>query len=151
VSRLDLFLEKPVLVAVVIEIPSASQLQPSLGVAFGIEFHHLDSIRGYERRKGNKMLLGHGVGDGDKVLVLHFFYGDPVGVVCVFRFQGGQGDTAAADHRTAGAVKRSLAEESLRMGSAGAAIQKPADDLMFCHKKPSCEHRQTCAICSVCA
>ena len=97
-------LKQSVLVAVVIEISSATQLQAGFGVTFGIELDHLHTVVGYERQKGYKMLLGHGVGDGDKMLVLHFFYGDPVVVVYILRFQSRQGNATAADHRIARAV-----------------------------------------------
>ena len=92
------------LVAVVIQIPSAAQLHTGFGIAFGVEFYHLDSVRCYESDKGNKMLLGHRVGDGNKMLILYFFYGDSVEFLRVFRFQSRQSDAAAADYRIAGAV-----------------------------------------------
>ena len=50
------------------------------------------------------MLLGHGVMDGDEMLVLHIFNGNGVVLIGLLRFQRRQADAAAADHRTAGAV-----------------------------------------------
>ena len=42
--------------------------------------------------------------DGDKMLVLYLFDGDPMILVCIFRFQGRQGDAAAADDRSTAAM-----------------------------------------------
>lgn len=50
------------------------------------------------------MLLGHRVGDGDKILVLHIFNNDGMLMVSGFRFQWEQGNAAAADHCIAGAA-----------------------------------------------
>ena len=68
-------------VAVIIQIPSAAELQPGLGVAFGIEFHQLDPVRGDEGQKRDVVILGHGGGGCDEPLILHplqpqFFLGD---------------------------------------------------------------------------
>ena len=56
------------------------------------------------------MLLGHGVVYGDEMLVFHLFDGDGVGVIGFLRFQGGQSNAAAADHRVTGGVDHVAAE-----------------------------------------
>ena len=50
------------------------------------------------------MLLGHGVVNGDKMLIFHILYGDHVVFIGFFRFQGGQGNAAAADQGVARGV-----------------------------------------------
>ena len=50
------------------------------------------------------MLLCHRMMDGDKMLVLYLFDGDPMILVGIFRFQGRQGDAAAADDRSSRAM-----------------------------------------------
>ena len=91
------------LLAVIIEVSSAAQLQPGLGITFGVKFYHLQPVGGDEGHKRYEMLLGHGVGDGDKMFIFHLFYNDTVIIIDIFCFQSGQGDTAATDHRVAGA------------------------------------------------
>ena len=51
------------------------------------------------------MLLGHGVMDGDEVLVLHILHGNGVVIVRILGLQRGQGHAAAAHHRVSGAVE----------------------------------------------
>ena len=50
------------------------------------------------------MFYGHGVGDGDEMLIFHILHGDGVTVVRVFRLQRRQGNTAAADTGVSGSV-----------------------------------------------
>ena len=50
------------------------------------------------------MLLGHRVGDGDKMLVFYPFNIDSVVIVRLFSLQSRQGDTAAADQCVTGAA-----------------------------------------------
>ena len=78
------------------------QVQAGFGVSLGIEFHKLYPIGCEKGNKGDKMLFGHGVVDGDKLLVFHLFNVDVVMVVGVFRFQRRQGDTATTDKGVAG-------------------------------------------------
>ena len=96
--------EQTVAVAVIIQVTSAPQLQPGLGVALRVEFHQLQPVGGDIGHKGDEMLLGHGVVDRDKVFVLHPLQGDGVRRLTVLCFQRGQGDTAAADEGVAHAV-----------------------------------------------
>ena len=105
-----LFLKQSVAVAVVIKPPHTPQLQPGLGVSFRVELHQLDPVGGDKGKEGNKMILGHGVADGNKMLILHRFCGDAVVTVRIFRLQRGQGDAAAADDGVAGAVDDIAAE-----------------------------------------
>ena len=84
-------------VAVVVEISSATQLQPGFGIAFGIEFDHLHPVCGDIGKKRNVVIFRHGVMDGDKMLILHALHGDAVVIVRRFCFGRGQCDAAAAD------------------------------------------------------
>ena len=52
------------------------------------------------------MLLGHGMVDGDEMLILHAFHRDAMLLILIFRFQRRQGDAAAADHRRTHAMNR---------------------------------------------
>ena len=56
------------------------------------------------------MRLGHGMVDGDKMLIFHGFHCDAVVLIRRFRFQRRQSDTAAADQCISGAVKDVAAE-----------------------------------------
>ena len=100
----QLLFEKSVVIAVPVEHAHAPQLKPCLGLSFRIELHHLDPVTGDEGCKGNIVLLGHRMGNGDKMLILHIFDGDSVITIRLFCLQGRQGDPAAADDGMAYAV-----------------------------------------------
>ena len=104
------FLEQAVPVTVPVEGAEATELEPGLGVALGVEFHKLHPVGGDEGHEGNIVRLGHGVGDGDEVLILHILDADCVAFVRLLRLQGRQSDAAAADDRTANAVDHIAAE-----------------------------------------
>ena len=91
-------------VAIVIEFSQAAQLQAGLGIAFRIELDQLDAVRGDKGHEGDMMRLGHGMVDGDEMLILHIFDGYGVGFIGILRFQRRQGDPAAADHGAAHGV-----------------------------------------------
>lgn len=123
------------LVAVVIEIPHAPKLQPGLGVAFGVEIHHLGPVCGDVGYEGNVMGLRHGMVDGDEMLVLHVLDGHRMVIVCFFRFQGGQRDAAAADHSVSQRVDDIAADGAdieLAPQHIGASIL--VDDLLAIHQ-----------------
>ena len=101
---LYLLFEKTVAVTVVIEVSHTTQLQSCFSVSLGIEFYHLQPVSGDECHEGDKMFLGHGMVDRDKMFILHSFNGNGVAVIRVFCFQRGQGNTAAADKGISGAV-----------------------------------------------
>lgn len=85
------------MVAVPIEDPGAAELEAGFGVAFGIELDQLHPVGGDEGKKGNIVLLRHGMPDGDKMLVLHRLNEGTVGIVSVLCLQGRQGEATAAD------------------------------------------------------
>ena len=97
-------------IAVVIEISPAPELEPGLGIALGIELHHLQPVGGHRRDEGDVMLLGHGVSHSDKMLVLHMLHRHAMVLIGLFRFQGRQSDAAAADQGAAGSVDHIAAE-----------------------------------------
>lgn len=101
---LYLLFEKTVAVTVVIEVSHTTQLQSCFSVPLGIEFYHLQPVGGDEYHEGDKMFLGHGMVDRDKMLILHSFNGNGMVVIHVFCFQRGQGNTTAADQGISGAV-----------------------------------------------
>ena len=91
-------------VAVVIHIASATELQSGFRIAFGIEFYQLQPVRGNVRHEGDEMFLGHGMVDRNEMLIFHLFDGQQVVFVRFFRFQRRQCDATAADDRVAKAV-----------------------------------------------
>ena len=88
--------------AINIQISAAAKIYSRFGIALGIQLHQLDPVGGDEGHKGNKVFLGHGVVDGDEMLVLHSLHGDGMIPIRFFRLQSRQRDAAAADHGTAG-------------------------------------------------
>ena len=80
--------EQAVAVAVPVEVSATAELHPGLGVALGVKFHQLDPVAGDEGREGDEMLLGHGVVDGQKMLVLHILDGDGMVFVGFLGLQG---------------------------------------------------------------
>ncbi len=81
------------LIAIKVQDTFASKLQTGFGVLFGVEFHELYPVAGNISQKGNKMIFGHGVTNGDEMLIFHLFNGNRVVLVCFFGFQRGQRNT----------------------------------------------------------
>ena len=65
-------------IAIIVEISSAAELQPGLGVALGIELHQLHPVRGDIGEKRDEVSLGHFVPQGHEMLVFDIFYGESV-------------------------------------------------------------------------
>ncbi len=76
-----------VLVAIKIQISSATELHSCFGIAFGVEFNKLHPVGRDECKERNKMAFGHGVVYGDEFFIFNGFNGDAVFLVRVFRFQ----------------------------------------------------------------
>ena len=99
-------------VAVPVEMAHATELEAGLRVALGIELYKLHPVTGDKGHKGNVVGFGHGVGDGNEMLVLHVFDENAVFALRFFRFQRRQSDAAAADQSAAGAVEDIAAERT---------------------------------------
>ena len=81
-------------VTVVIQLSPAPQLHSGFRIALGVEFDHLDPVAGDKGQEGDKMLLGHGVVYGDKMLVLYAFYGYLMVAIRLFCIKGREGYSA---------------------------------------------------------
>lgn len=99
-----------VVIAVEIQIPALLEPEPAGGGTLRIQLDQLEPVRCHIGQKGDVVGLGHGVVDGHILFILHRLHGDGVGVVRFFRFQRGQGNAAAADHRFAGGVNHIAAD-----------------------------------------
>lgn len=99
-----LLLIQSMAVAIPIERPKSPKLHPGFRISLRIKFHHLDSICGYKRSKGNIMLLCHRVRNGNKMFVLHNLNIYCVITVSLLCLQSRQGDATAADQRISHAV-----------------------------------------------
>ena len=126
---------KSVVIAAPVEHAHAPQLQTGLGIAFRIEFHHLHPVAGDEGQKGNVVLLGHRMGNGDKMLILHTFDGNSVITVRLFCLQGRQGDPAAADDGMANAVDHITADgANIEFGAQHIGRDILIDDMLPVHQ-----------------
>ena len=85
------------MVAVDVEVASAVELETGFGVAFGIELNKLHPVRCEEGHERNKMGFCHRVVDGNEMLILHFFDGNMVIGIWLFRLQGRQDNAATAN------------------------------------------------------
>ena len=122
-------------VAVVIQSPQAPHLEPGLGLALGVELDELDPVTGDVGQEGDEVLLGHGMMDGDELLILHLLDGDGVVVIGLLGLQGRQGHTAAAHHRTAGAVDDVAADGAdIELAPAQIAADIAVGDVLAVHQ-----------------
>ena len=93
-------------IAVPIKVAASSQRKTGLGISFRIELRQLHPIAGDKCCKGNRMLLCHWVGDGNKMLIFHIFDADAMILVrflciqCRKRYAAAaqNGFSAAVDH-----------------------------------------------------
>ena len=79
----------------------ASQLHPGLGIAFGIELHHLQPVRGDVGQKRDVVSFGHVMVHMDKMLVFHVFDEKLVSGIDFFGLQSRKRNAAAVDCRVA--------------------------------------------------
>ena len=82
----------------------------SFGVAFGIELDALKAATGAVGDEGNVVLLGHGVINGDVILVLDVLDAGGVGVIRRFRLERRQGDATAGNHGRAHGLEHVAAD-----------------------------------------
>ena len=81
------------------------------------------------------MFLGHGMVNGDKMLILHLFNSQQVIIVRFFRFQRRQRDAAAADNRVAKAVNGIAADGAyIEFAPQHIAGGVPVDDMLPVHQ-----------------
>ena len=93
--------KQTVAVAVPIQYAQPTELKPGFGISLGIKLHRLYPVGGDKGNKGNVMIFGHGVRNGNKVLILNRINIKRMLIVPFFCFQGRQHDAAAADKRIA--------------------------------------------------
>ena len=87
------------------------------------------------RHEGDEMFLGHGMVNGDKMLIFHFFQSQQVVIVRLLRFQRGQRDAAAADDRVAKAVNSIAADGAyIEFAPQHIAGGVPVDDMLPVHQ-----------------
>lgn len=108
----DALTEEAVVVAVPVEpaMAAAATKKAGFGVSFGIELDALKAAAGAVGDEGNVVLLGHGVINGDVILVLDVLDAGGVGVIGRFRFQRRQGDATAGNHGWAHGLKNVAAD-----------------------------------------
>lgn len=111
-GRSDALTEKTVVVAVPVEpaMAAAATKKAGFGVAFGIELDALKAAAGAVGDEGNVVLLGHGVINGDVILVLDVLDAGGVGVIRRFRLERWQGDAATGHHGRAHGLKNIAAD-----------------------------------------
>ena len=80
------------------------------GVAFGIELDGFKAAAGAVGDEGNVVLLGHGVINGDVILVLDVLDAGGVGVIGRFRLERRQGDATAGNHGRAHGLEHVAAD-----------------------------------------
>lgn len=100
------------MVAVPIE-PAVAATAPEkagFGVAFGIELDGFKAAAGAVGDEGNVVLLGHGVINGDVILVLDVLDAGGVGVIRRFRLERRQGDATAGNHGRAHGLEHVAAD-----------------------------------------
>ena len=123
------------MIAIPIKLAEATQLQASLRVSFWVELYKLYPVRGDEGDEGNEMGFGHGMVDGNEILVLYFFNTDPMAFIRVFCFQGRKGNAAAADERIAGAVDDVTADGAdIEFGTKHIGRGVFVDDMLAVHQ-----------------
>ena len=109
--------EQPMPVAEEVHTPSSPQPEPGFRVALGIELHQLEPIRSGVDHKGDEVLLGHGMPDGNEFLILHLLNGNRMLLIRLLRLQGRKRNSAAADHgfsRTVNYISADRADIELR-------------------------------------
>ena len=92
------------LVTVPVEHSKPPQLKAGFGISFRIEFHQMNPIRGHKGDEGNVVLLGHGMGNGNEMLILNGCDAEDMAAVRFLCLLRRQGDSAAADEGVSGAV-----------------------------------------------
>ena len=80
------------------------------GVAFGIELDGFKAAASAVGDEGNVVLFGHGVINGDVILVLDVLDAGGVGVVGRFRLERRQGDATAGNHGRAHGLEHVTAD-----------------------------------------
>ena len=81
---LYLFLHESVLVAVEIQVAATAEGEPCFGVALRVKLYHLQPIGSNGCNERYEVLLCHRMVNGDKMLVLHLFYGNCMIVIGLF-------------------------------------------------------------------
>lgn len=111
-GRSDALAKQAVVVAVPIEpaVAAAATEKACFGVAFGIELDGFKAAAGAVGDEGNVVLLGHGVINGDVILVLDVLDAGGVGVIRRFRLERRQGDAAAGNHGRAHGLEHVAAD-----------------------------------------
>lgn len=111
-GRSDALAKEAVVVAVPVEpaMAAAATKKAGFGVAFGVELDALKAAAGAIGDEGHVVLLGHGVINGDVILVLDVLDAGGVGVIRRFRLQRRQGDAAAGNHGWAHGLKNIAAD-----------------------------------------
>lgn len=89
---------------------AAATKKAGFGVSFGIELNALKAAAGAVGDEENVVLLGHGVINGDVILVLDVLDAGGVGVIRRFRFQRRQGDATAGNHGRAHGLEHVAAD-----------------------------------------
>ena len=92
------------MVAVPVKHAESPGLEPGLRISFRVQFDHLNPVRGHIGQERNIVLLGHGMADRHKTLILHPLNGDHVLLIRFLRLQRRQRNATAADQRVSGAV-----------------------------------------------
>lgn len=99
-------------VAVPVEpaVAAAAPEKAGFGVAFGIELDGFKAAAGAVGDEGNVVLLGHGVINGDVILVLDVLDAGSVDVIRRFRLERRQGDATAGNHGRAHGLEHVAAD-----------------------------------------
>ena len=111
-GRSDALAEKAVVVAVPVEpaMAAAAAKKAGFGISFGIELDALKAAAGAVGDEGNVVLLGHGVINGDVILVLDVLDAGGMGVIRRFRLERRQGDATAGNHGRAHGLEHVAAD-----------------------------------------
>ena len=74
-------------------------------IALGVEFSQKESVIRTVGQKGNIVVLGHGMLDGEKEFVLYVFHTKHMRLIRGFCFQGRQRDPAAGNGGSSAAMQ----------------------------------------------
>ena len=84
-------------IAVAVEVSSALEAESAFSIALRVQLHHLKLVGCHVGQKGYVVGFGHGVMDGDELLVFRLFDLDFMVFIQRFSLQSRKGHTAAAD------------------------------------------------------
>lgn len=84
-------------IAVAVEVSSALEAESAFSIALRVQLHHLKLVGCHVGQKGYVVGFGHGVMDGDELLVFRLFDLDFMVFIQRFSLQSRKGHTVAAD------------------------------------------------------